>query len=285
MIDNIPHSWRPANPSGFLPYYGASKKLLEFAENNGCPEIISGQGGDQVFCAQQYDESLADYWLDQGLRGITKPLKQMSAEYRSPYWSIIKKSLTALKYHHTDHALLIDRYDPNMRKNMLISVDHTPFYLDELLKEYYPAKALHIKSLAAAISYGDRDQRFQDAIVTLPLLSQPLVEYALKIPAYRTLTENYSRYFYRKAISRLTKSPVIWRKLKGEVSSSSLKGYMKDFDLIKTLVYEGKLLKQGIISREWVDEQLQKIRYGIGKQLIPFRRVISCELWFQQWDL
>lgn len=283
MLSDLPAGWRPSRPSGFLPYYGMNQQLLEYAHNSGCNEIVSGQGGDHVFLAPMPQESLADYWLERGLFGSLDILNQISAQYRAPGYAIVKNSIKAIWSYFQGKTLKIDEEYDKFKKNMLVNAESSPFYLNEILKRYYPAKAIHIKCLAHAAAYGDRDQRFENSVVTLPLLSQPLVEYALKIPTYRTALDGYNRYFFRKAISNLTDSKVIWRRGKGQVSSTYLKGLINEFDAIKSLLLNGKMLKQNIIKREWLDDQFQQIRHGKAEKLLPLLRTICCELWLKQW--
>lgn len=285
MISNLPAHWRPSRPSGFLAFYESSKKLLNYSEKFGCDTIISGQGGDHVFCSQQSEESLADYWLEKGLRGITDPLKEMSEKHRTSYWSIAKTSIRALSNYYQGKSIVQQAYDPFSGKPIIEATDHTSYYLDELLKNYYPGTSIQIKSISDAIVYGDREQRFPDTVVTLPLLSQPLVEYAFKIPAYRTLQNGYNRYFYRKAISKLTHSDIIWRSLKSDFSNTYLQTLRKDILAIESIIYNGRLLKEGIISQEWVENELQQIKHGVCGNIVTFIRVISCELWLKQWNL
>lgn len=286
FIDKPPDGWRPGKPSTFLMAYGIAQRLSDHAEQSGCPDIMSGQGGDHVFLAPPPMESLADYWLDHGLRGISFPLEELRAQYRTSTWQLTRQSVKAIGRYYSGNELPEEHYNENMfRREVLDGFARTSFYLNDVIKQYHPAKAWHIKVLSDAVAYADRNLRVPDKVFIHPFLSQPLVEYALRIPTYRTLKDNYNRYFLRKAVSRLTESQVIWRRSKGEVTASYLKALTAQFNMIRTLLKDGSLVKSGIISESWLDEKLMHILHGQGSVMFPFLRAICCQLWLNLWKL
>lgn len=286
LIDELSYYGRFTKPNSFLLIPGLSKQLAYYADTTSCPDILSGQGGDHVFLAPPEEISLADYWLDHGFKGISEPLNQLSAQYRTSWWSLVKKSLKALAGYFS--GLLPQQESDNKDifepTTLALLKPYRP-YLDKELQRYYPAKASQIRALSHAVAYADRDERFNNKVVIHPLLSQPLVEYALRIPTYRTIKKDYNRYFFRKAVSRLKQSPVIWRKSKGEVSASYLKLMNNQYDTIRQLLHEGSLIKAAILKSSWIDDNLTQVRHGTASNLLPFLRVIACQLWLNKWKL
>ncbi len=283
LIDELPSDWRPSKPVTFLTFPGMSKGVQAFA---GTSMIMSGQGGDHVFLAPPPKQSIADYWLDNGLSGINTISHELSSSYRTSWWQLMGTTVKSLKNYYlgrmeTMHEDFVSPLDPQLTTQL----SNSPFYIDGLLKNYHPGKAAQIKALWHAVTYADRDQRFDDRIVTHPLLSLPIVDAALKIPTYKTIKNGYNRYFLRKAISRISPSTVIWRRNKGHITASMLKALNRELNSVSNLINHGSLIKQGILDKEWLNTKLTQIRHGNGRNLMPLLRIISAELWLKQWKL
>jgi asparagine synthase (glutamine-hydrolysing) len=282
LLDPLPSDYRPSKPTMFLTYYSMSQQLKSYAQNS---MIMSGQGGDHVFLAPPPLESIADYWIDNGLRGISAIAQEISAYYRIPLSQLSIKTISTLKNYYTKQNCAKNHCKSPINDSLTKQIKKSPFYINEILKNYPPGKAAQIKSLWHAIAYADRDQRFINCTITHPLLSSPVVEYALTIPTYLSFHNGYNRYFLRKAVSQTTSSSVIWRRNKGKVTTSILKSAIAEFDTICSLLSNGNVLKSGIIDNKWFNEACTQIRHGNSSNLLLFLRVVNVELWLGQWKL
>jgi asparagine synthase (glutamine-hydrolysing) len=278
MFEPLPADWRPEKPSTGTHGYHTAQKFINIAQNS---MIFSGQGGDHVFLAPPPEESIADYWLDNGLRGISTIMHEMTSIYRTSWLVLLKTNVRALKYY------LLGKRIPNqyaasdmLAQDFANQLKYESFYLAPYLKKFTPAKARQIEALYHAVAYKDDI----DPIVTYPLLSLPVVEAALKIPTYLSIKDGYNRYYQRKATSRINPTQVIWRRDKGEVSASVIKGLQKELEPLIELISSGLLLKHGVIDKHWVQDRFNRIRHGDASELLPLFRIIGAELWFKQWS-
>lgn len=287
LLDPLPTSWRPDKPTTFLMFYNTSRQLHELAERYNCSTIMNGQGGDHVFLAPQPTESLADYWLDKGLRGITKPLKELSNANRMPWWMLMRDTTSSIATYYSGRKSKNETSEPVNYFNPALHYNKTTddFYLDKSMSHFYPAKKSHVKSLFHAQSYADRNQRMDTRIITHPLLSQPIVELGLQIPTYQSFNNGFDRIFFRNSVSRIKKPKALWRSIKGETTSSMAKSFATHAQEVQDIVLQGYFAQNGLLNNQWFIEEMAKIRHGQIQNLWPVIKLLTSQLWINQWKL
>lgn len=286
LFDPLPLSWRPDHPTTFLLMNKMNEQLSNLAQTNGCSVIINGQGGDHIFLANPSSQMLADYWIENGWKGIHNPLRELSLMNRTSWWSIIQKaSKETYNYYRgqTEGSTDLNQITylhPSFKKGF--KLQH--FYLEEKIAEFGPARQDQIKGLYHAILYADRNRKIPGTIITHPLLSQPVVELALKIPAYQSFKDGYNRVVFRKTVNRVQSSKTLWRSLKGHTTNSALNELIKQSDTIADLLFHGTLVKSEIFDKQWIQQKLIKIRHGQIDNLWPLIHMISAQIWCNQWQ-
>lgn len=285
LLDPLPDSWRPDKPSTFLLFYKTGQQLSDLAARNNCSEIMNGQGGDHVFLAPQPIESLADYWLDRGFKGITHPMKELSSANRMPWWELISPMMKNISHYYGVRKKTSPTQTTFFDPTFNYTHKKHEFYLKKSLNNFYPAKINQVESLFHAAAYADRNQRIFGQTITHPLLSQPIIELALKIPTYQSFNNGYDRIFFRKAVSTLKNPTALWRTTKGETTGSMTKSFVHHADPVHDILLNGRLAKEGFINKEWLNEQMIKIRHGSIDNLWPIMRLLTSQLWLNQWKL
>ena len=285
LLTPLPSSWRPDRPTSLFLSHSTSNQLRAIATKNNCSEIMNGQGGDHVFLAPQPAEALADYWLDKGFRGIGHPMKEISASNRMPWSTLARDSVkdVARYYGNKQKTTKIDA--PVITPAYLAKHKETDFYLKDHLKGFYPGKIKHIQALSHGVMYADRSQRINGYTMTHPLLSQPLIELALKIPTYQSFNNGFDRIFFRNAVSRIKKPQALWRTLKGETTGSMIKELSGNASIIHDMILAGRLAQSGMVNTQWLTEQITKVRHGQADNLWPIIHLLTSQLWLNQWKL
>lgn len=287
LLDPLPPSWRPNKPTTFLMSDNTNKQLHSFAIENNCNEIMNGQGGDHVFLAPQPIDSLADYWLDKGLRGITRPLKELCSTNRMPWWMLMRDTTKKIFNHYTTHTDTVVNNESNIYFDQAFTHKKNidSFYLQESISCFYPAKKIHVKSLFHGVAYADRNQRIAGRTITHPLLSQPIVELGLRIPTYQSFNNGFDRIFFRNSVSRIKKPHALWRTIKGETNSSMAKTFAAHADRVQDMILSGYFGTNGIINKQWFIQEMAKIRHGHIDNLWPVIRFLTAQRWLDQWNL
>ncbi len=277
-------------PSSFLLQEALNREITSLVSKKGTYEFMSGQGGDHLFLAPPLVESLADYFLDNGIRGISSKLHEMCAYYRTPFLSTVGQSLNALiSYYRSkiDRIIANSEIEDWMTPSFLRSIDQTiyqpPFWRQ--LKQVYPAKAQHIYDMYSALLYTDQGHRMESRPVINPFLSQPFVELALSIPTYQLYKQEHDRFPFRNAISRISTAPSIWRKDKGETTGISVFALNTNYKYICKLLLDGKFVQHNLIDKDKLYDHINHCKNGKSFNLWPLMNLISVELWFDSWNL
>lgn len=286
LLDKLPQNFFPNRPSTLLLFRGIRHQLHELAQQHGCPEIMNGQGGDHVFLAPPPKLALADYWLTRGIRGSTKPLKELCGIYRMPLLALVHENIKAVtRYYRGLRTTVEKNATAHLDKDFAQQLKQQDFYLNAQLKKIYPGKAAHIEAINHAVYYSERNQTRSNICITHPLLSQPVVEIGLKIPIYQSFQDGYDRILFRRAISRIQKTKSLWRRIKGHTTGSMIKQCAHHAHDIRDIILNGKLAACGMINTRWADEHITKMQHGQVENLWPMLHILTSELWFNQWRL
>lgn len=290
----LPLSMFPAHksnkPSSFLLNEALNKAITSVAIKKNNYEFMSGQGGDHLFLAPPLVESLGDYFLAKGIRGIGAKIGEISAYYRTPFFNTIGQSLKALFAYYrskTDHVLANTEIEEWMNASFLAYIDPTihqaPFW--KRLQQVYPAKARHIYDIYNALLYTDQGYRIEGKSVINPFLSQPFVELVLSIPTYELYKKEHDRSPFRNAMGKISQAQSIWRKDKGETTGITIFALNSNYKYICELLLEGKFARHNLINKDKLYDHLNHSKNGKSFNLWPLMNLISVELWFESWNL
>jgi asparagine synthase (glutamine-hydrolysing) len=216
--------------------------------------------------------------------GITKPLQELSGVYRMPWPALVQENAKAVAGYYRKSRYIKYEATPHLDAAFLQELKSQDFYLNDILKNFYPGKARQIESLCHGVSYAERGQGAHGC-ATHPLLSQPVIELGLKIPTYQSFHDGYDRIFFRRAVSRLKNSKSLWRRIKGQTTGSVVKECASHIHEIRDLLLNGKLIASGMINRRWYEQEITKIQHGHSENLWPVLHLLTAELWFKQWRL
>jgi asparagine synthase (glutamine-hydrolysing) len=276
---------RPNRPKSLYLSYDQAIKLKEFAKSNGCSDILNGQGGDHVFLAPTPSLLLSDFWLGSSVRKSFSVIKELSTKYRTPWWGVIKPNLKAVADYYQSKRRLSPLFDTSfLESSYAQKFVPEKFYLNDKMCALYPARAKQVEGLFHALYYCEGNEHMSSFSYTHPLISQPIVELALKIPTYQSYQDNYDRIFFRKAVSRIKKPNALWRTIKGQTTSSVVKNCAAQADELYDFIKSGDLYKSGILNKKWLHENIIKMKHGQNQNLWPILHIIVSQMWITQWS-
>lgn len=283
LLDQLPHNWFPNKPSTLMLFHNMRQQIHQYVEQHNCSVIMNGQGGDHVFLSPSPKHAVADYWLDQGMRGIAAPLRAISGVYRAPLSAIVYDAAKSILNYYRGGRYEEVEPMPFFDRQFFSTIKCHEFYLTEKIRNFYPGKAVQIENLHHAISYCERDNF--PMTITHPLLSQPIVELALSIPTFQSFAHGYDRIFFRNAVDRAKKTTALWRRIKGQTTSSMAKACAHHAHDIREIIVSGTLFKAGILDKQWVEIELGKMRHGYVENLWPILHILTSERWIHAWNM
>lgn len=284
-LDPAETGWRPNRPSTFSLFKKMNEKMQDVLAAENCTTVLNGQGGDHVFLAPPPEHSLADYWTQKGIRGSLPILQELSGIYRMPYSSLLWKNIKASARYYAGKELIQEGYSESHSKAVVQKQTKQTHYLNSFTKKFLQAKKEHIQALAHATLFAERQQKTPDLLYCHPLLSLPIVELGLQIPTYQSFKDGYDRIFFRNAVSKIKKPKAMWRRIKGQTTSTMISSLASNVDEIEKLLMHGSLIKSGLIDTQWLSDTLTQIRHGKIDNAWPIINFITAQQWLNQWEL
>jgi asparagine synthase (glutamine-hydrolysing) len=276
-------------PTTAILNYNCNQEVVNSLGSGWSGEFVSGQGGDHLFMALPFIESIADYIIDKRFKGMAKKCADISSFYRMPYGSLIGKTIrTLFRYGKSDCRYLLPTFTfeswMNDRFKEHAKVDlFKPLFWNKL-KNVRPGKAQHILSIYQAPLYVDYGYRILGRPALNPLLSQPLVELALSVPTYQAMVDGWDRILFRRAMSKYSQGSYMWRKSKGETSGIIILGIRKNFSNVCELVMDGRFAERGLVDKTILMKNLTELKHGKVDGIWHILNLAVAELWLKSWS-
>ncbi len=73
--------------------------------------------------------------------------------------------------------------------------------------------------------------------------------------------------------------------MKGETTGSMTKSFATHAPELLDTILQGRLVYEGVVNKEWVEEQMTYIRHGKIDNLWPIIRILTAQRWLNMWEL
>jgi asparagine synthase (glutamine-hydrolysing) len=147
-----------------------------------------------------------------------------------------------------------------------------------------PGKLWHAYMLSILPEYYDPFARDGDSDAIAPLHSQPLIEIALRIPTYILLSGGWDRALARRAFSCELPAPIARRRSKGGIAEHKHDVLRSNLRLVRELLLDGLLMREGLLNRANVEEALSDRPSGIMKGMAEICGILDTEVWLRLWE-
>ncbi|WP_418319628.1 asparagine synthase-related protein [Piscinibacter sakaiensis] len=117
-----------------------------------------------------------------------------------------------------------------------------------------------------------------------PLLSQPLLELALKIPTYVLTEGGRGRALARSAFSAVLPPEIASRRTKGSTGQSVKDILVENLDFARSLLADGELVRLGLVDRKRTLEALSNGPKALATPFGEVNALISVEAWLRCWS-
>jgi asparagine synthase (glutamine-hydrolysing) len=266
----------------------AELRLSEALLDGLAPGVVAlaGGGGDQVFMARAADSSqLADHLRARGLRA---GLGEALAESRATGEPFAVLARTALRGSRLRRLAGQDGDSLGVRFATPPWLPPTftplPLALPAGLDALPVAKRQQLVGIAYWAGGVDRDHAPTGALV-YPMLSQPLVEIALRTPTHRLVDHTDDRLPLRRAMRELLPPIVASRRVKSEYSGLYQWAVRQSYPYLRELLLDGAGVAAGLVDRCLVDADLTRTALGArGDPNWPLIGLIAAETWCRAWQ-
>lgn len=280
---------RCAVHQGIFRRMEVSRLQARLAEENGAGAFFYGTGGDEMFDPFSPHLSVVDYLFYRGWStGLGHYLYEAAQSESASIWRVGREALR--------EGLLPRRKDPIQlaaSRKPLLNMEVVAGLREQFLKAQPravpsihavpPGKRAHIEGVVQVDEYYDPVGSPGDAEPVVPLLSQPVVETALRIPTYLLSVGGLDRGLARRAFARELPPEIANRRDKGGVSEHSLEVLRRNLPFIRGLMLDGLLVQHNLLDRAKLEEALSDIPSRTTRGLSGVNQYISMEAWLRSW--
>ncbi len=249
---------------------------------------FTGQGGDHLFLVARMPLVFADHLRLNGIGRETLPaLYDAAILSGKSVWQVLRESVPALLEKKRAGGLLKAIRDRQTPINAHVGCGGS---LESLLPEWVtqpggtpPAKFEQINMLAHLVHMRRPFSAPGEPDVVHPLISQPLIELCLRIPAYQLCAGGESRGLARRAFDGALPDIIRHRATKGSAARYYRNQSTAHRQQLAEALLDGELVRQDILDRRAVElffARRDDERHDFGHMVLIYYVI---EAWLRSW--
>ncbi len=266
----------------------AATAVADACRDLGATAVMAGHGGDALFLQRSIaTHTLVDY-LELGGRACISRVAYDAATLQSrSIWSVLSHAWRDSFDRKARRASIL-RPDAPMRRSALLpdaaSALPPAYRIHPWLEDPADLPPGKVEQLASILALYRYQSAFADADVDSvnPLFSQPIVELALRLPTYQFARGGLDRALERRAFARFLPARVAARTNKGFINHQLLEMIRRNLTQIQELVFDGELISQPWVDRDYVSELLTEDKIAQGDDIETLLNVVCAEAWVKQ---
>jgi len=274
-----------------LPRPGARTPMVAFdaainrhVDRIGADLFLTGAGGDNVFYLTHSIRPIVDRFLTEGISaGLFDTIRDIARITETGLLEVIAHALRfssrkGRRYEwRSDGSLLHPDCLAEMKENR---PDHPWLAAPH---DALPGKAGHIAMITRAQQYLHGYDRRLPFTSVAPLLSQPVVEAALRIPTWLACQGGIDRSAARRAFESRIPTNILRRRTKGGPDAFAIQILRSNMDLVRKRLLTGRLAANGIIDISAVEAALSPERLGRDPNYVRLLLLLDTEAWIEGW--
>lgn len=248
-----------------------------FAERTGTGTVVTGAGGDNLFCYLTTASPALDALRDRGPRQALSTLLDIAARADCTVWTAAafalrkRRTLARRKPWQRDARFLAEAAIAE-RPDLHPWLDAPP--------DARPGKIEHVVSLVRAFHFLDPEPSGPRSMVH-PLLNQPLMELCLGIPTWLWVKGGRDRAVARDAFADLLPAKIVHRRTKGRLESMCARAFDENKGRLSALLRDGELAVRGLLDRTALRAYLDGPERARGDAYFRVFDLVSIELWLR----
>jgi asparagine synthase (glutamine-hydrolysing) len=264
--------------SGADPNYDAD--MAARLGEAGVDSLFTGQGGDAVFYQMATAALAGDL-----LRGVPSgrswvcAMTLLAHRTRRTAWSLLLEAARTWRAPVASQASVSFLTEAAARGG---AADRHPWLGD--LKGVSPAKQIQIQALANNQSMFGDSLRSRAGRLIQPLLSQPVVEFCLSVPAPILAIGVTDRPFARAAFADRLPPAVLHRRWKGDLSVFFAQSMAESLPFLRSFLLEGRLVAHGLIDPRRLEPILHRDELIWFDHSGELTIAVVIEAWVRHWE-
>jgi asparagine synthase (glutamine-hydrolysing) len=243
-------------------------RMAAIATGADAQAIFTGQGGDILFYGMSTPLLAVDHVRRKGLAGLVSPfLLSLARRRRQSIWSLVRTALAG-------------RFSSPRRAETALA---HPWLRDDL-SDLPPAKRWQLEQLVYCLRFFGSSRRARAAELVHPLLSQPIVELCLSIPADMLVEGGRDRGLARRAFADRLPAAVIDRRSKGDLTGFYGAAIARALPELRGTLIEGCLVAHGVLDARALGDLLDLDQLAVHGRHGDVMALAALEVWARCWQ-
>lgn len=265
------------------------RRISNLMEQANAGVLLTGVGGDEIACAQQYPApELADLLVEFRFKSFHERLKAWSRRTKRPYVMLLRDAVRLLLPHslRTRHetskaGILPDFLLAQFIKDFSLRSRHvarSPFSCD------MPSandQALGFWTAIRSIAAGWRSEMTR-GYISYPFLARPLVEYMQAIPHTQRVQLGKTRFLMRRALDGILPPAIVKRRDKGNPQETIARAFMNEWPRLRPFFEDSRISSYGYVNKTAFVSAVEDYRLGKAIHLAMLLKFLSLEFWLRR---
>lgn len=245
----------------------------------GAEAVVDGAGGDNIFAYLNTAAPVLDAWVCGGASSVWRAINDLAVLHSETFWATARFAWR--KTRRGTSTMWPANHDFLMPGAIARESDAHPWL--ELPPEVRPGAREHVRSIVGIPHFFSDPGPGMPATLH-PLLAQPIVELALRIPTHLWITDGRDRAVARAAFANLLPEAVRRRREKGALGEMFRIQFRQLQPALSAFLLKGRLVEAGIVDPDAIDAYLSNSSGWAGYQAIRLLEIAAAEQWLRSFD-
>lgn len=268
-----------ATAGDFRPGFNGADPVFDMLVADACraagvEALFTGKGGDALFYQGATPAVFGDLWRTRGLRALMSPVLPGVARWtRQSAWSVLAETRRPSR--------------PGMAPQAIVAATaeraETPHPWMAQADRLGPGKRLQLQALTSNLAYATACRRTAVVDLIHPLMAQPLLDWAMRIPTPVLTAGRTDRYLARTAFADSLPSAAVWRRSKGDYTATFEREAAASLPFLREHLLGGLLRKHDVIDVARTEVLLDRDRLMWGGGSAALTSAALVESWLRKW--
>lgn len=277
-LETTPAPWLP-RPGRHGVFQKLDAAFEDHARRHSCQAFMGGTGGDSVFYYSRTAAPAADRLRIEGPLGALPTVSDVAILNETTFWTAANATWRIFRRSNKDR---VPR--PNLEFLSKSPGPPEPHPWIDVARSAPAGRLRHVEGLVSIQGFLDGHRRATLGPVLSPLVAQPVMEVALRIPSWMWVAEGRDRAIARSAFVDRLPSQIVHRRTKGGVDRFVAEVYEANREVLRRTLVDGRLVAHDVIDGKAVAEALDR---PPDLQGVPFQRLLTLmdlEAWTRAWE-
>lgn len=260
-----------ARPGGFGLLAPVDAALGNMASDYGATAIFTGAGGDNVFGYLTSAAPIVDALRFEGAGAAWRSAGDLARITNDNVWKALRLALRKMAVTRPNWPV-----DTSFLSTRFAGTPRHPWFEG---MSAWPGQRTYALKLLPIQPFLDGYDRALELPMIAPLLSQPLVEFGLRVPSWQWGEGGRDRALARRAFANDIPSAILNRRIKGRIESLFYPSFDKFREPLRHFLLEGWLASKDLLDRDAIAALIDRRKRADSTAILRLFHIADLERW------